>query len=369
MRKVLEWIKPWFFPDADKKTRLEIDTLNTKNIHYVSLVVGIVQILSLVMFFIINSGSLDSSEVTSVIIRVGLSVVLCIFGFFVSGALLKDSRTVGKHPTGTRVFIGVFIILLMIWSIYVSIYNYVNHQQLLTFYTVELTAVLFVKLKPAFLTPLILCSYIVNYLILSCGYYQGGINLYNYLMLAVLSAAGSMLNYRLTVNYISEKNKAGMLNESLEIIANHDSNTRLQNRYALNQRIPDYVDRDICIAMGDINSFKAINDTCGHRAGDDVLKLFSDILLEVFPSECIYRYGGDEFLIIEETDDLDGFLQKFDQINDRFSSAQLAGIQMRLGCSFGCVRLHPMDIAEFFDGLTLADKYLYDEKSKLGLRR
>ena len=54
MTKPSEWLKSWFFPTTSKETESEIDSLNVKNIHYVSLVIGIVQTISLVVFLIMN---------------------------------------------------------------------------------------------------------------------------------------------------------------------------------------------------------------------------------------------------------------------------------------------------------------------------
>jgi len=343
--------------------------LNIKNIYYVSLIVAIVQTVSIAVFSIMNSSRLTEGDTLGAIIRVGICVLLCFIGFIVAGKLLKNPNTVKTHPRAVSLFIAGFIVLLIIWSMFVSVANYVQHQQLLTFYTVELVAVLFVKLNPIFTTVTIFGSYILNYLILTFGFEGDVINPYNYLMLALMSAAGAMLNYRLTINYISEKNKAIMLNESLEIIANHDGITRLQNRYALNQHVFDYIGKDICIAMGDINSFKAVNDTYGHQVGDDVLKRFSEILLEVFPAECVFRYGGDEFLIIEYGSDIDALKEKIRQVNERFSSLCISLIESGLGCSFGCISACPEDSSEFFDYLTQADKLLYLEKEKIGAKR
>lgn len=369
MKRFIEWIKSFMSPKSDGETKREIISLNINNIYYVSLVVGIVQTVSLIFFIIFNTNSSGDGSFVNAVIRVGLSIVLCAVGFFVAGKLKKSSDAITKHTTAVKVFIGSFVVSLITWSMFVSVSNYVNNQQLLTFYTVELLAVMFVKLNPAFSTTIILGSYTINYLILTLGFGGGRINLYNYLMLGLLSVAGALLNYRLTVNYISEKNKANMLNESLEIIANHDSITRLQNRYALNQHVPDYIGQDICIAMGDINSFKAVNDTFGHRAGDDVLKTFADILLEFFSKECVYRYGGDEFLIIQSDIELEAFLDKLSLVNKRFSATKVEGVTTGLGCSFGCVRTRPVDTADLFDQLTKADKKLYEEKQKINQNR
>lgn len=369
MKRCSEWFKYWFLPKADVDIKAEIHTLNIKNIYYVSLVVGIVQTVSLAIFMLAKAGNLSDSEISGGIIRVGLSVVLCAVGFIISGILLKKPSTVKTHLMATKAFIGGFIILMIIWSMFVSVSNYVNHQQLLTFYTVELLTVLFVRLHPLFSTTTILSSYILNYLILNYGFGQGRINLYNYMMLAAISAAVAVANYRLTVNYISEKNKANALNDSLEIIANHDSITRLRNRYALNQRIPDYVGCDIGIAMGDINNFKGVNDTYGHQVGDDVLKAFSEILLDVFPEESVYRFGGDEFLIVEADSDTDTLREKISRVNEAFSKLKVAGVVSGLGCSFGCVACRPETPPEFFEYLAQADKLLYAEKEKLRIKR
>jgi diguanylate cyclase (GGDEF)-like protein len=53
------------------------------------------------------------------------------------------------------------------------------------------------------------------------------------------------------------------------------------------------------VLLLDINDFKEINDTYGHKVGDEILKLISDKLLKVCrKSEAAFRIGGDEFLII-----------------------------------------------------------------------
>ena len=365
MKKTTNWLKSWLLPEVDAQTVQEIHTLNNKNIHYVSLVVGIIQLASLTVYVIANAYHLDDSAVLGALTRVGLSVILCAFGFIVSGLLMKSADTVKNHLAAVKIFIGGFIILMILWGMFVSVDNYVNGQQLLTFYTVELLAVVLVKLRPLFTTFVILGSYAANFLMLSACFGEGQINPYNYMMLAVLSVVGAVLNYRLTVSYIAEKNMANALTDAMEIISNYDSLTRLQNRYALNQKIPEYIGTDICVAMGDVNQFKKINDTYGHRTGDDVLKAFSEILLEVFLKECVFRFGGDEFLVIEYGSDLVAFHEKLREVNRRFAAAQIAEIKQELCCSFGCVSAQPQDIAEFFDMITQADKNLYREKERL----
>lgn len=57
--------------------------------------------------------------------------------------------------------------------------------------------------------------------------------------------------------------------------------------------------KNYSVLFFDIDGFKTINDTCGHILGDEILKLFSNILLNNSRnSDIVGRYGGDEFLVI-----------------------------------------------------------------------
>jgi diguanylate cyclase (GGDEF)-like protein len=55
----------------------------------------------------------------------------------------------------------------------------------------------------------------------------------------------------------------------------------------------------ICVVMADVNGLKTINDTLGHAAGDQLIRLASRIILRAFRAEDIVaRIGGDEFAIL-----------------------------------------------------------------------
>jgi len=59
--------------------------------------------------------------------------------------------------------------------------------------------------------------------------------------------------------------------------------------------------------MMDVDHFKAINDTFGHKAGDQVLISLADLLLSRFrQNDIVCRYGGDEFLVIMPESNLEG---------------------------------------------------------------
>lgn len=364
MKEYPNFIRHWLLPKHDKEIDSEIDMLNIKTIHYVSLAECVVQTVCLIVFLLSRFKSMDDPANVNSVVNVSLSIVLCIAGFIVSGVFMRKKDLAERH-TAVSVFVGTYMILLVVWGMLASVQTFIRGEQIITFFTVELITVMLLRLRPLFTSILVMSSYTIFYIGLNVWIKPGMINPYNYFMMGVISVAGAVIIYRITVSYIEQKNKANRLNDSLEIIANHDSATRLQNRYALNQRIPEYLNTDICIAMLDINKFKAVNDTYGHKAGDDVLKAFSDLLLDSFDHEEIYRYGGDEFLIVSLSGELAAFRQKLTELNDRFGEVHISGVESCLSCCFGCVSARPENPADFFDLVMWADKKLYEEKSKV----
>ena len=97
--------------------------------------------------------------------------------------------------------------------------------------------------------------------------------------------------------------------ESIETItrqANTDYLTGLYNRrYYFETVSPKlHSEQPQTLAMMDIDFFKAVNDTYGHEAGDEVLKSVSQLLQSHFPDQLIARLGGEEFSIYFE--DMEG---------------------------------------------------------------
>jgi diguanylate cyclase (GGDEF)-like protein len=99
--------------------------------------------------------------------------------------------------------------------------------------------------------------------------------------------------------------KINDLQEKLRDQANRDSLTGLFNRRYLEGTLERELARcrregaPLSMLMIDIDHFKSVNDTHGHQAGDEVLRVFSQLLLENARAEDIVcRYGGEEFLLV-----------------------------------------------------------------------
>jgi len=80
-----------------------------------------------------------------------------------------------------------------------------------------------------------------------------------------------------------------------------DALTGLASRQTIEAQIQDRIawSSKFCLAVMDLNGFKAINDTWGHAAGDDLLKQFgAEVQSRLRSTDLVGRWGGDEFVFI-----------------------------------------------------------------------
>ena len=77
-----------------------------------------------------------------------------------------------------------------------------------------------------------------------------------------------------------------------------DELTGLLNCEALREDFEQYFGKALCVMSCDIDQFKFYNDTYGHIRGDEILSVVSRLFQKHFGYNGVYRYGGDEFLII-----------------------------------------------------------------------
>lgn len=82
----------------------------------------------------------------------------------------------------------------------------------------------------------------------------------------------------------------------------HDSLTGLYNRAFFEEELERFAHGrmfPVSVVMADVNGLKTVNDTLGHEAGDNLIRLAARIILEAFRSEdVVARIGGDEFAIL-----------------------------------------------------------------------
>jgi diguanylate cyclase (GGDEF)-like protein/PAS domain S-box-containing protein len=173
--------------------------------------------------------------------------------------------------------------------------------------------------------------------------------------------------YMFTASDITERLRS---QEYIRHIATHDSLTGLPSRILFRDRLEVALSRsrrfgaEVAVLMVDLDNFKRINDTLGHHAGDEALKITARRLQEsVRKTDTVARMGGDEFMIIlndlreESVDEVAGEILKSVSM-----PILLGSHEVYLTASVGLsIATHESDVVTLFKK---ADIALYKSKSE-----
>ncbi len=183
----------------------------------------------------------------------------------------------------------------------------------------------------------------------------------------------SYLTGILTTSYAIEKvieHNLGFLEWQIHTLSKQafrDPLTGLLNRNALKQIAPEFITRKIPFALliADLDNFKCYNDRRGHLAGDSLLREVARILQDSFRSQdLIFRYGGDEFLILIP----EGDLALSEQLIERLKKNLHLALEGAVGISCG-FSLFPREAEKLENLLQIADERLYAEKARVAAER
>ncbi|WP_018952840.1 EAL domain-containing protein [Thioalkalivibrio sulfidiphilus] len=152
--------------------------------------------------------------------------------------------------------------------------------------------------------------------------------------------------------------------------ATHDALTGLFNRYEFEQRLAQALaqarDRlaHHAVLYMDLDQFKVVNDTCGHSAGDELLKQLAYLLMgKVRESDTLARLGGDEFGVLLENCPLDKAREIAQELRQTVRDFRFSwkGKSFQIGISIGLVMISDgnLDLAEV---LSAADMACYAAK-------
>jgi diguanylate cyclase (GGDEF)-like protein len=160
------------------------------------------------------------------------------------------------------------------------------------------------------------------------------------------------------------------LHRRLHADARHDPLTGVGNRLRLAEDLEVVCGRveryghAYCVAMVDVDRFKAYNDASGHRSGDDVLRAVASALRDtVRTGDTIYRYGGEEFVVLLPEQTLDGAARAGERLRAAVEGLALPHPEGRsVTVSVGVAGLGDGSCSpdELFE---LADQALYEAKA------
>lgn len=138
----------------------------------------------------------------------------------------------------------------------------------------------------------------------------------------------------------------------------------LEGEFVLSQRHANRSGSLLYVAMFDIDHFKRVNDTYGHPVGDLALRHLADTLRRILrPSDRLYRYGGEEFLLLmlaENAGEAEAAAERFlDAV--RSSPVPVPGHgELPLRVTIGLARVAPGEGME--QAVERADQALYEGK-------
>lgn len=194
---------------------------------------------------------------------------------------------------------------------------------------------------------------------------------------SVVNEQGYNINFVGTITDISER-KVAEQNSIYQ--ANHDSLTGLENRSSLENHInkfisksneinrasDQYKDHVFALLFMDLDNFKQINDSLGHRTGDKLLRgIANNLITGVRENDLVARLGGDEFVILLHGagtfDVINPIAEKINRIVTK--PIKVDGSLLHSSISIG-ISIYPTDGQDYDTLLTFADQAMYVAKQK-----
>jgi diguanylate cyclase (GGDEF)-like protein len=155
----------------------------------------------------------------------------------------------------------------------------------------------------------------------------------------------------------------------LEIAARTDPLTNALNRHAYHALVGEAespltkMTLNGCVVVADVDRLKYINDTYGHAAGDAAIRCVATAIRSLIRADdLLFRWGGDEFLVILWNIQEQEAAQRFENFDSVVRSTQSAGVEWPVGASFGFARFdasRPLDVS-----IEVADSVMYERKMR-----
>jgi diguanylate cyclase (GGDEF)-like protein/PAS domain S-box-containing protein len=113
------------------------------------------------------------------------------------------------------------------------------------------------------------------------------------------------------------------------------------------------------VLYGDMNDLKSVNDYYGHFKGDEAIVVCTNVLQKFFQDDStLFRFGGDEFLIVSQTIDKDTCIERINNINMELEKYSFGNIS--IGISIGLHQLLPNQTLD--EAVMKAESRMYEYK-------
>jgi diguanylate cyclase (GGDEF)-like protein len=187
-----------------------------------------------------------------------------------------------------------------------------------------------------------------------------------------LTSPVSLTNFKILAqlhNYLLYPLRNAVKYHAATMLARQDALTGLGNRRYFDEQLKramHHANRQqslVGLILGDLNKFKALNDTYGHQLGDQVLVHLGKALTNSSrDSDSVFRFGGDEFAILVEDASENSLLTIIHRIRKAIANDPLLA-KHKVTCSLGCTFMNRADTEHSF--FERADQALYREKMNM----
>lgn len=177
--------------------------------------------------------------------------------------------------------------------------------------------------------------------------------------------------FRSAVNHLGLALRNALVFKEVKLRADRDGLTRIYNRHSFEERLIYEIKRrrrynhDLSLLMVDLDHFKHVNDTYGHKAGDMVLRKVGEILTETFRgTDLPARYGGEEFVVLlPHTNEADAW-KLAERVRESVQSCEFdfEGESFAVTASIGVASVEAGALTKDDDLIVKADKALYKAK-------
>ncbi|MBG0790958.1 MAG: sensor domain-containing diguanylate cyclase [Desulfovibrionaceae bacterium] len=196
--------------------------------------------------------------------------------------------------------------------------------------------------------------------------------------LALLCESGYRLGkdqvetFRSAINHIGLALRNALTFKEVKLRADRDGLTRIYNRRSFEERLVYEIKRrrrynhDLSLLMVDLDHFKSVNDTYGHKTGDMVLRKVGEILVRTFrTTDLAARYGGEEFVVLLPHTSEESAWKLAERVRRNIESSEFSfeNRTFSITASIGVASVEGGALSSDDDLIVKADKALYQAKN------
>ena len=257
-----------------------------------------------------------------------------------------------------QIIIGLIMFSITILNFFVPICYYITEQNV------------YERRPVSYVYYFVILYYCVSSIILTKRYErENGAHAFfniNMFLIPILVGAGlQFMFYGLSLAWLSSAvGIVGLYMMQQNEAAYIDSLVGTYNRLYMDQVMSAWIarNRSFVGVMLDIDRFKMINDKFGHSEGDKALKRVTDILKRSrSDNEWVFRFAGDEFIVLKLAESADGLSAYLDEVNRRVKAYNSGANQYPLSLSYGVSFFDKGDVDSFMRDM---DERMYEMKAR-----